>query len=224
VVTRPNIAAIVQALERHDVEYVVVGGIAAQAYGAQRPTKDFDCLIHRTAENLETWQQPCGTPRLVGSSAFAQCRRTLHGDTSPVIHVRGLSVLPPAPLDPKTESAPDRAAHIQVGHDSECAVRGVAAIAHGPSHGVISFESSRPVVGSESRRLAGWGVRWLLDGQLFSGGRQRVRREIAQWTPEHRVASSLREDRPPSSKRNGQSQLFVEDVGRLLTYGFQVER
>jgi hypothetical protein len=169
VVTRPNIAAIVQALERHDVEYVVVGGIAAQAYGAQRPTKDFDCLIHRTAENLETWQQPCGTPRLVGSSAFAQCRRTLHGDTSPVIHVRGLSVLPPAPLDPKTESAPDRAAHIQVGHDSECAVRGVAAIAHGPSHGVISFESSRPVVGSESRRLAGWGVRWLLDGQLFSG-------------------------------------------------------
>ena len=42
-----------QALERHGVEYVVVGGIAAQAYGAQRPTKDFDCLINRTAENLE---------------------------------------------------------------------------------------------------------------------------------------------------------------------------
>lgn len=42
-----------QALEHHDVEYVVVGGIAAQAYGAQRPTKDFDCLINRTAENLE---------------------------------------------------------------------------------------------------------------------------------------------------------------------------
>jgi hypothetical protein len=35
---------------------------------------------------------------------------------------------------------------------------------------------------------------------------------------------SAREDRPPSSKRNGQSQLFVEDAGRLLTYGFQVER
>jgi hypothetical protein len=35
------------------VEYVVVGGIAAQAYGARRPTKDFDCLINRTAENLE---------------------------------------------------------------------------------------------------------------------------------------------------------------------------
>jgi len=35
------------------VEYVVVGGIGAQAYGAQRPTKDFDCLINRTAENLE---------------------------------------------------------------------------------------------------------------------------------------------------------------------------
>jgi hypothetical protein len=49
----PDIAAIVHALERHDVEYVVVGGIAAQAYGAQRPTKDFDCLINRTAENLE---------------------------------------------------------------------------------------------------------------------------------------------------------------------------
>jgi hypothetical protein len=44
----------VQALERYDVEYVVVGGIAAQAYGAQRATKDFDCLINRTAENLES--------------------------------------------------------------------------------------------------------------------------------------------------------------------------
>jgi hypothetical protein len=44
----------VQALERYDAEYVVVGGIAAQAYGAQRPTKDFDCLINRTTENLES--------------------------------------------------------------------------------------------------------------------------------------------------------------------------
>jgi hypothetical protein len=40
-------------LIRHDVEFLLVGGVATQAYGATRPTKDFDCLIRRAGENLE---------------------------------------------------------------------------------------------------------------------------------------------------------------------------
>lgn len=41
-----------KVLDRHDVEYLVVGGIATQAYGATRPTKDFDCLVRRARNNL----------------------------------------------------------------------------------------------------------------------------------------------------------------------------
>lgn len=43
----------VEALDRHGVDYLVVGGVATQAYGAKRPTGDFDCLVRRTTENLE---------------------------------------------------------------------------------------------------------------------------------------------------------------------------
>jgi hypothetical protein len=40
-------------LERHGVEYVVVGGIAAQAHGATRATNDLDCVPRSTVENLQ---------------------------------------------------------------------------------------------------------------------------------------------------------------------------
>lgn len=40
-------------LDRHGVEYVLVGGLAARAHGAKRPTRDFDCLVrHDDRENL----------------------------------------------------------------------------------------------------------------------------------------------------------------------------
>lgn len=39
-------------LEAHEVEFVVVGGLAAEAYGAERLTSDADVVAHRTAENL----------------------------------------------------------------------------------------------------------------------------------------------------------------------------
>ena len=44
---------LVEVLSRHGVEYLVVGGLAARAYGASRETKDFDCLVRRAKENLD---------------------------------------------------------------------------------------------------------------------------------------------------------------------------
>jgi hypothetical protein len=41
------------AFARHDVEYLLVGGIASRAYGARRPTYDVDCLPEPSRENLD---------------------------------------------------------------------------------------------------------------------------------------------------------------------------
>jgi hypothetical protein len=43
---------IVEVLDRHDVEYVVVGGYAAQLYGSRRPTSDIDITPSTTQDNL----------------------------------------------------------------------------------------------------------------------------------------------------------------------------
>ncbi|MGH9123684.1 MAG: hypothetical protein ACRDZ8_03020 [Acidimicrobiales bacterium] len=43
----------VATLERHGVEYLIVGGVAAGAYGAARPTGDFDCVVRQATENLD---------------------------------------------------------------------------------------------------------------------------------------------------------------------------
>jgi len=45
-------ARIIEVLDRHAVEYLVVGGIGAQLHGATRPTADFDSLPSTTEENL----------------------------------------------------------------------------------------------------------------------------------------------------------------------------
>ncbi|HSH60548.1 MAG TPA: hypothetical protein VK988_13110 [Acidimicrobiales bacterium] len=47
-----DVARILDALERHHVQFLVVGGTAAAAYGAVRPTDDFDCLPERSEDNL----------------------------------------------------------------------------------------------------------------------------------------------------------------------------
>lgn len=39
-------------LARHDVDYVIVGGIAMQAHGGQRLTQDLDIAIAASGENL----------------------------------------------------------------------------------------------------------------------------------------------------------------------------
>lgn len=42
-----------QALARHSVEYVTVGGVAMQAHGAQRVTRDLDVAIAASKDNLD---------------------------------------------------------------------------------------------------------------------------------------------------------------------------
>lgn len=42
-----------QALSRHGVEYVTVGGVAIQAHGAQRLTQDLDVAIAASKDNME---------------------------------------------------------------------------------------------------------------------------------------------------------------------------
>jgi len=44
---------LVEVFDRHGVEYLIVGGVAATAYGASRETRDFDCLVRRARENLD---------------------------------------------------------------------------------------------------------------------------------------------------------------------------
>ncbi len=45
--------ALISALERHQVSFVAVGGLAAQWQGAQRPTKDLDVCPAWDRENLD---------------------------------------------------------------------------------------------------------------------------------------------------------------------------
>jgi len=49
----PDLKRLADALARHDVEYILVGGIASRAHGAQRPTYDVDCLPAPSRQNLE---------------------------------------------------------------------------------------------------------------------------------------------------------------------------
>ncbi len=43
---------ILQALDEHDVEYILVGGLGARAHGALRPTNDIDCVPEGGLANL----------------------------------------------------------------------------------------------------------------------------------------------------------------------------
>jgi hypothetical protein len=43
---------LIEVLDRHQVEYLIVGGAAAVAYGAERPTEDADCVVSRDTVNL----------------------------------------------------------------------------------------------------------------------------------------------------------------------------
>jgi hypothetical protein len=47
-----DVERILATLDRHHVDYLVVGGISTRLHGALRPTKDFDCLPERSRDNL----------------------------------------------------------------------------------------------------------------------------------------------------------------------------
>lgn len=62
-----NEAKIFEVLHEHGVEYVVVGGSAAILWGAERATRDVDCVASQTAENrrrLCDALDALGNPRL----------------------------------------------------------------------------------------------------------------------------------------------------------------
>jgi hypothetical protein len=48
-----DLPRLIEALDRHHVDYLIVGGAAAVAYGAERPTEDADCVVGRDPANLE---------------------------------------------------------------------------------------------------------------------------------------------------------------------------
>jgi hypothetical protein len=41
-----DLGRLIEVLDRHGVEYLMVGGVAAIGYGAERPTDDADCVVH----------------------------------------------------------------------------------------------------------------------------------------------------------------------------------
>lgn len=51
--TRPtDFAALLQQLQRADVEFILIGGVAANLHGSARATYDIDVVYRRSAENL----------------------------------------------------------------------------------------------------------------------------------------------------------------------------
>lgn len=48
-----DLRRITDALARHNVEYLLVGGMASRAHGAQRRTYDVDCVPEPSWENLD---------------------------------------------------------------------------------------------------------------------------------------------------------------------------
>jgi hypothetical protein len=48
-----DLRRLIEVLDRYAVEYLIVGGAAAYAYGAKRPTDDADCVVRRERSNLD---------------------------------------------------------------------------------------------------------------------------------------------------------------------------
>jgi predicted nucleotidyltransferase len=48
-----DLPRLIEVLDRYEVEYLIVGGAAAYAYGAERPTDDADCVVRRERTNLD---------------------------------------------------------------------------------------------------------------------------------------------------------------------------
>ncbi len=48
-----DLARLIEVLDRHSVDYLLAGGAAARAYGAERLTEDADCVVRRERPNLD---------------------------------------------------------------------------------------------------------------------------------------------------------------------------
>ncbi len=46
-----DLPRLIEVLDHYEVEYLIVGGAAAYAYGAARPTEDADCVVRRERAN-----------------------------------------------------------------------------------------------------------------------------------------------------------------------------
>jgi hypothetical protein len=58
-----DLPRLIEVLDRYEVEYLIVGGAAAYAYGAERPTDDADCVVRRERTNLDRLACPTGAAR-----------------------------------------------------------------------------------------------------------------------------------------------------------------
>jgi hypothetical protein len=48
-----ELGRLIGVLDSHGVKYLLCGGAAATAYGAERPTEDADCVVSRERANLD---------------------------------------------------------------------------------------------------------------------------------------------------------------------------
>jgi hypothetical protein len=70
-----DVGRIVEALDRHHVDYLLVGGVAATAHGAERLTADADTVVRRTTANLKATAAGFETSTPASSSMGSPTRR-----------------------------------------------------------------------------------------------------------------------------------------------------
>jgi hypothetical protein len=67
-----DVDRLLTTLDRHEVDFVLVGGVAAIAYGGRPPTADLDCVARRSSGNFE---------RLAAALRSLNARLLVHGLT-----------------------------------------------------------------------------------------------------------------------------------------------
>jgi hypothetical protein len=73
-----DIDRLLATLERHEVDFLLVGGVAAIAHGALRPTDDLDCLVRRSGENLARLAAAMRELHVGSASRASPTQRQLH--------------------------------------------------------------------------------------------------------------------------------------------------
>jgi hypothetical protein len=85
-----DLPRLIEVLNRHGVEYLIVGGAAAYAYGAKRPTEDIDCVVRRDRANLD---RLVGALRELHARLRWDDRRERGGRTGAPTHIVTVSLL-----------------------------------------------------------------------------------------------------------------------------------